>query len=146
MFLWKLSNTQKLRAVFTSNASILIVLSALAPCQYYQVCTVASGVSQPQSPSSLLIKDYCEIFSESCIKHLFKYDVVLRLVRRSLFCSHNRCSQPLSHKQCILLLPIFFSQVQTRLQTFITSLQQKTSEIEILAVSIWQKPELIQNF
>uniref|UniRef100_A0A672V7Z4 non-specific serine/threonine protein kinase n=1 Tax=Strigops habroptila TaxID=2489341 RepID=A0A672V7Z4_STRHB len=34
-------------------------------------------------------------------------------------------------------------QVQTRLQTFISSLQQKTSEIEILAVSIWQKPELI---
>uniref|UniRef100_A0A8C0AWA4 non-specific serine/threonine protein kinase n=1 Tax=Buteo japonicus TaxID=224669 RepID=A0A8C0AWA4_9AVES len=36
-------------------------------------------------------------------------------------------------------------QVQTRLQTFISSLQQKTSEIEILAVSIWQKPELISN-
>lgn len=57
----------------------------------------------------------------------------------------NQCSQPVSHKLYILLLPIFCSQVQTRLQTFISSLQQKTSEIEILAVSIWQKPELILN-
>ena len=30
-------------------------------------------------------------------------------------------------------------QVQTRLQTFVSGLQQKTSEIEILAVSIWAK-------
>lgn len=62
-----------------------------------------------------------------------------------IYAIQNQCSQPVSHKQCILLLPISCSQVQTRLQTFVSSLQQKTSEIEILAVSIWQKPELIPN-
>lgn len=64
--------------------------------------------------------------------------------RISLFCSpiyetENKCFQPGSQKRCILFLPIFCWQVQTRLQTFISSLQQKTSEIEILAVSILAK-------
>lgn len=42
----------------------------------------------------------------------------------------------LQHRACVLLLSFFCYQVQTRLQTFISGLQQRTSEIEVLAVSI----------